>query len=284
MTHHRRLPIFYINLAHREDRRAFLETQLDALGLACQRIEAVSVAHVPAALAAICADPDTPWRINLPTVACALSHRSAWQAIVDSGLPAGIVLEDDVLIAPSMADFLAPDILDTVGAPLLRLETWGTRVRLASRRTRLAGGSEAAMLITTQAGGAAYVISSDLARRSLDDPRSYAMEADRYLFGRGGRWLLETPVAQAIPAPCVQLGNHNRQQLPPVGQSDIAGPGSQQVEQSALARRRRTAANQRYVLHVASRLLADPVALVTPPAPVPFAGDAAPTSRFASTS
>jgi len=270
---HRHLPAFYINLAHRPDRRAFIEGQLDALGLSYQRIEAVSVERVPASAAAICTDPDTPWRINLPTVACALSHRLAWQAIVESGLPAGLVLEDDVIVAPSMSGFLAPDILKTIGAPLLRLETWGSRVRLASRRTRLSGTSRVASMIGTQAGAAAYIISSDLARRALSDPDSCSMEVDRYLFGRGGRWLLEVPVAQAIPAPCVQLGNRRTAEPSPLGQSDIGGQ-SPRIEQSRQARRSRAIANRRYTLHVVARLLADPAALLSSPAPVPFAGDA----------
>jgi len=266
------LPAYYINLATRPDRRAFMETQLDALGLGYHRIDAVTIEQIPAELAATCTDTDAPWRINLPTLACALSHRRAWQAIVESGRPAGIVFEDDVVMAPSLADCFAPDILDAAGAPLLRLETFGSRVRFASRRTPLPGGQQSAGMISTQPGAAAYVISRELARRSLADPASCTMEIDRYLFGRGGRWLLETPIAQAMPAPCIQLGNRRGGEMPPLGRSDISVVPVH-MEQSRRARQQRAQANRRYVLHVLAKLFVDPAALVRPKLAVAFAGD-----------
>lgn len=266
------LPVYYINLASRSDRREFIETQLAALQIPCRRIDATPVDRISPELATICTDPDTPWRINLPTLACALSHRAAWQALLDSGQPAGLVLEDDVIISPAIAPFLAPDILETVGAPLLRLETWGSKARLASHRTEIAGASQSAAMITTQPGAAAYVISRELARQSLADADSCTMEVDRYLFGRGGRWLLEARIAQATPAPCVQLGNRGDKELPDVGRSDI-NVTKINLQQSQKAHRSRSRANRRYLSHVARRLLTDPAALLAPPKPVPFAGD-----------
>lgn len=42
--------------------------------------------------------PNYPFEMTVGEVGCFLSHRKAWQAIVDSGLDAGLVIEDDVEI------------------------------------------------------------------------------------------------------------------------------------------------------------------------------------------
>lgn len=47
--------------------------------------------------------PRYPFELNIREVACFLSHRKAWQAIVDQKLDAGLVLEDDVALTPDFA-------------------------------------------------------------------------------------------------------------------------------------------------------------------------------------
>lgn len=49
--------------------------------------------------------PRYPFRLSQAETACFLSHRKAWQRIVDSGLDAGLVVEDDV--APASDAFSA---------------------------------------------------------------------------------------------------------------------------------------------------------------------------------
>jgi len=48
--------------------------------------------------------PRYPFPLGNGEIACFLSHRRAWQAIVDAGHDAGLIAEDDV--APSSPDFL----------------------------------------------------------------------------------------------------------------------------------------------------------------------------------
>ncbi|WP_139973385.1 MULTISPECIES: glycosyltransferase family 25 protein [Brucella/Ochrobactrum group] len=47
--------------------------------------------------------PRYPFKLSTNEIACFLSHRKAWQAIVDQGLDAGLVLEDDVELTPEFA-------------------------------------------------------------------------------------------------------------------------------------------------------------------------------------
>nr|WP_210278222.1 glycosyltransferase family 25 protein [Phyllobacterium myrsinacearum] len=50
--------------------------------------------------------PPYPFELRVTEIACFLSHRKAWQAIVDDNLDAGLVIEDDVDIDPGFADQL----------------------------------------------------------------------------------------------------------------------------------------------------------------------------------
>lgn len=43
--------------------------------------------------------PTYPFRLLDTEIACFLSHRRAWQTILDSGLDAGLIVEDDVAVA-----------------------------------------------------------------------------------------------------------------------------------------------------------------------------------------
>jgi len=47
--------------------------------------------------------PCYPFQLSTNEIACFLSHRKAWQAIVDQELDAGLVLEDDVELTPEFA-------------------------------------------------------------------------------------------------------------------------------------------------------------------------------------
>lgn len=44
--------------------------------------------------------PRYPFQLSTNEIACFLSHRKAWKAIVDQELDAGLVLEDDVELTP----------------------------------------------------------------------------------------------------------------------------------------------------------------------------------------
>jgi len=47
--------------------------------------------------------PCYPFQLSTNEIACFLSHRKAWQAIVDQEIDAGLVLEDDVELTPEFA-------------------------------------------------------------------------------------------------------------------------------------------------------------------------------------
>jgi glycosyl transferase family 25 len=119
-----------LNLAGAENRLAFIARQLDALGIAWERIEAVT----PETLSPKARDPiwnrwERPLR-ETEMAACA-SHILAWQRVLEIGEPC-LVLEDDALLDRSVPSLLA-GVSTLAGCDHVSLETRGRRKVLSSR-------------------------------------------------------------------------------------------------------------------------------------------------------
>ncbi|WP_082766298.1 glycosyltransferase family 25 protein [Paramesorhizobium deserti] len=92
---------FVIHLARAEARKPQVEKLLEELSLPAEIIDAVDAAtlsegDVDAVYRGKLHRPAYPFRLRQTEIACFLSHRRAWQAIVDQDLDAGLVVEDDV--------------------------------------------------------------------------------------------------------------------------------------------------------------------------------------------
>ena len=205
------IPVFYINLDARIDRRAHMERQFEQLGIAAERISAVTVAEVPAALVARVQRPGHFYRVGTGDLACGLSHQRLWQTLVDRQLDEALVLEDDAILSPEVMPFLAPGLLARVGADLIRLETRRQAVRLGRPRFAV-DGVQLRELLSTHRGTAGYLLSRAAAEAALASPvvndmavDRFDMAVDRFLFGRFGPNLLRTTVLQAEPSPLVPL-------------------------------------------------------------------------------
>lgn len=267
------IPVYYINLASRPDRRAFMQAQFDRLGIAAERIEAVRSEDVPPDLVAFHRTSRSLWRLGAGDLACGLSHQRCWARMIETGAPAALVLEDDAILTEALLDFLAHGVLQRLDADLVKLETFHTPVKLGSERLQL-GGTMLRELCSTQMGAAAYVLSIDAARRSLLSPQRDLMGVDRLLFGRGGLHLLRSRVLQAIPSPCIQLDKAG-------SAAGVAGSDIETTRRPAIEARRRGPAPhpvpflELHLDHIArqARLaLRDWPALRSRRTPIPFAG------------
>jgi hypothetical protein len=265
------LPVFFINLRNRPDRRTFMEQQFAKLGIAAERIEALTPGDLSPTERAAALSPEQPWAISPLTLACALSHRRAWQTMRAQRHSSALILEDDVVMHPSIDGFLRPDVLGTMGVGLLHLETGRRPVRLGSRPMGSIDGVPVRPILTSHPGAGAYILNARIADASIADPAAVTMEVDRYLFGRGGRWLTEIDIGQALVAPCIQLVHLEQQAGTTLASSSIGK--SELPRRSPEGRARRRALNMRYMRHLAGALLSDPTALVSRPAPIAFAGD-----------
>jgi GR25 family glycosyltransferase involved in LPS biosynthesis len=213
------IPVYYINLASRPDRRAFMERQFVQLGIVAERIEAVRMDEVPRELVDWHGTTHSLWRLAEGDLACGLSHQRSWSRLLDSDASAALVLEDDVLLTPPVLDFLDSALPGRLAADLLKLETFNSPVKLGTAMERVSS-TELRELCSSQMGGAAYILTRDAAQRSLASPLRNQMGIDRFLFGRGGYHLLRSRVLQAIPSPCIQLDKLDAADR--IGESNIA--------------------------------------------------------------
>lgn len=83
--------------------------------------------------------PYYPFQLRRTEIACFLSHRLAWRAILDRGMQAGLVIEDDVDVGGRFADMLSVALAhatprDYVRFPKLARERGRTLVKEAGLR------------------------------------------------------------------------------------------------------------------------------------------------------
>lgn len=197
------IPIYYINLASRTDRRDFMEEQFARLGLSATRIEAVTPADIPAEdLAAYC-DTTKPAYRRPNQLACSRSHERAWRAMLEAGQTRAVVLEDDALLSGSLPAFLAD--LDDVAFDLLRFERSSRKIRVLRALREVGPGIALRPFRSTLSGRSGYIIGERAARRMLDNPSVHALGGDRALYDGGKSQGLVR--YHTDPALCIQYGN-----------------------------------------------------------------------------
>lgn len=144
--------VLVINIASATERMAFMQAQMEALGLSWERVEGVT----PDTLSPPAEDPIWHrWQRPLRTTEMALcaSHAAAWRRVCDLGQPC-LVLEDDAVLASETPEFLS-DAGAITGVDHISLET-RARKKLVSRR--LHGALPMRRLFQDRTGSAASVI------------------------------------------------------------------------------------------------------------------------------
>ncbi len=105
------MKVFLINLAKNPERMAYVGGQLDKLGVAYERLDAVYGKDLSREemrervndfrFWCACGSYPTPGEVG-----CALSHAQIYQRMVDEDIPYACILEDDVKIAPTFPRIL----------------------------------------------------------------------------------------------------------------------------------------------------------------------------------
>ena len=134
------MKVFLVNLARSKERLARVSARLKTLGVAWERLEAVDDAELDPTERARLFSPFGWWCCTLAPPArgqlgCALSHQKIFRRMIEEGLPAACVLEDDVIL-----DDRFPEVLAWTEA---HLDTTASQV----------------VLLTDHNGGAAKVVS-----------------------------------------------------------------------------------------------------------------------------
>lgn len=224
------LPIFYINLANRPDRRDFMEHQLAGLGLSATRIEALTAADISDEDVDAYCNPDRPQFLRRRELACSYGHERAWKALIDSGHEAGVILEDDAELASALPAFLAEAA--AIDADLIRLETTGSTTRVYPVKWTGASGVSVCEFRSTPMGAAGYVLKTAAAQLLLGHPEFRRRHMDLALYNPFLEPGASLTRVLTDPALCRQLGVENAGTAP-VGRSDIA---HEQVEHTYATR------------------------------------------------
>lgn len=234
------LPIYFINLVSRPNRRSFMEEQFVQLGLPATRIEAVTKLEISASERAAYSDQRRPVYRSLSELACTKSHQRAWEALADAGAPYGLIFEDDAILSSHLPAFLSE--FDPTPYDLVRIETLERRIRLIGSDVARCGDVRLRRSISNNNGSAGYIISREYAARLLRHPEVFAIPVDNLLFEplvvqRDGVRLVHTD-----PGLCIQIKYASESSAPPTA-SDVSGP---HLTASTMHRLQRFLLNARY--------------------------------------
>lgn len=178
---------FVINLDRRPDRLAYMAEQLDGLGMTWQRVSALDKDTA--------SDDDIAQEVKLNghrirmgrgSQCCAITNFQIFRHIVEADLPAALILQDDVELAPEITDFVAN--LDWLphDIGLVQFEKFGRRSsrRLATKLTTIMPRADRALykLHSRTAGAGCFLITQNAARMILDQKPLLDMPIDHFLF------------------------------------------------------------------------------------------------------
>ncbi len=120
---------FIIHLARAAKRGEHVRGLLERLPVKAEIVDAVdalnmSEGDVAAVYTRSLHSPYYPFELRKSEVACFLSHRKAWQTIVDRKLDAGLIIEDDVEVDDAFAAQLQLAIDTVQPADYIRFPRW----------------------------------------------------------------------------------------------------------------------------------------------------------------
>jgi glycosyl transferase family 25 len=164
------LPTFYINLDHDAFRRQKMVAELALCGLAGERVAGVDGRNVPADVCAYFGKN----QLSDGEVGCYASHLRALKTIVDRGLDAALVLEDDASLPPDLPEILTEIVASLpAGWEFVHLETRSkVQVRAAKPLVALRAGA-LVRHSRLPCGAAAYLVSHRGAEKLLKPCERY---------------------------------------------------------------------------------------------------------------
>ena len=195
---------YCINLDRRPDRLAHMTRQAEALDLVFERVCAVDGRDPEvAAAAARCGVGLTGLRMSAGAYGCFQSHREVWRRLLASGEGHAMVFEDDLVLAPGIADYLDPAWVPA-DADLVRLETFLTRFHRDRGPGIAVAGRHIHRMRSRHVGAGSYAISAGAAARLLAASERIDDPIDELLFNEASALFGGLVVYQMIPAPVVQ--------------------------------------------------------------------------------
>jgi GR25 family glycosyltransferase involved in LPS biosynthesis len=204
----RRAEAFIIHLARATRRRPQVDLLISQLPLPTSVLDAVDgstlgTEEIEAVYRRDLHRPHYPFALRKGEIGCFLSHRKAWQAIVDRGLDAGLIVEDDVepdarLFGPTLA--LAMETIgpgDYIRFPYRSYTDKGAEVAKAGD-VKLVEPGHVGLGMQMQLVGRQAAAELLKATQIFDRPVDTTIQM---------RWLTGARILAARPAPIRQIGH-----------------------------------------------------------------------------
>jgi len=153
--------------------------------------------------------------------ACLRSHRACWQKLLDSNEDFAVILEDDVVISPRLAGFLAAPERWPGDADVIRLETYRQLAYISTRFVTASAGIRLHRLLTGQYGAGGYVIGRACAERLLCENQPARLPVDTMIYAHAKPGADGLRIYQAVPALCIQGKVYYSEAVPETMISDI---------------------------------------------------------------
>lgn len=196
-------PIYVINLPRSQDRAKNMRQRLEALGLCFRFIEAVDGQKLSSEERQRY-DPRPRRSIGaadlLDTeIACVLSHRKAWQTLLDEGAPFALILEDDVLLSQDTPRILAE--LSSIMQQTELLRFCGLRRRSAMGVKPFLENWQLVIHFTGPNGSQGYALSRKGAERLLRCSERFFEPLDTFI---DMRWRTGLKTLSLLPWPVTE--------------------------------------------------------------------------------
>lgn len=197
--------IYYINLDRRTDRRSDMDAQFQRLGLNAERIPALTPTNLSAEQKLRHCDPRNLHWMTEAELSCSLSHLKAMETFLADDTDYALILEDDVMLSPSLREFLSKLTEYSASWDILRLETYLDGQRFMPEADDEIGGISIRRSWSWCAGAAAYIVSRKAARAIIDSKEFLRLQTDGALFNPYESLSRRLAVRHCFPGLAVQL-------------------------------------------------------------------------------
>ncbi len=196
---------FLINLDRSPDRLHFFESQAAASGISFTRVSGVDGRELTQQELDDAVAPSYEFQpINAGEIGLFMSHKRAWERLIESGDPHAAVFEDDAVLSKSIRAIF--DAIDSQRPEfdVIKLETTLRAVVCQHGVQPLSTGNTLQRLATWHGGTAGYVISRSCAEKLLDWKSLLADPIDQVMFNPMSRVSSSLNILQLNPAACIQ--------------------------------------------------------------------------------
>lgn len=186
---------FVINLARSTDRLDDVKRQFSGQSVAFERIDAIDGAAMGAQALAAWYDPQQHMhyhkKLNPAEIACYLSHRKAWEIIIERELPFAVILEDDITITGDLQAVMADiatwpadwDYIKLAEHSRRRKVVLTEKIGAAERVTYQKIPARTCAQVVSLAGAKKLLAASKTICRPIDIDLQYWWEKDLRIFG-----------------------------------------------------------------------------------------------------